>query len=52
MVVGGTSPVTAGAVQPFVLIALMAVQAVAVAVVPELVARGRITRAVPAPAVP
>ncbi|WP_245796065.1 ABC transporter permease [Actinacidiphila alni] len=44
MLLGGASPVTAGAVQFFVLIALMAVQAVAVSVVLELVARGRITR--------
>jgi putative ABC transport system permease protein len=52
MLLGGASPVSAGAVQFFVLIALMAVQAVAVAVVLELVTRGRITRprlAVPAP---
>lgn len=44
MLLGGASPVRAGAVQLFVLIALMAVQAVAVAVVLELVARGHITR--------
>ena len=50
MLLGGASPVTAGAVQLFVLIALLAVQAVSVAVVLELVARGLITRAVPAPA--
>ncbi len=49
MLLGGASPVSAGAVQFFVLIALMAVQAVAVAVVLELVARGRITRAVKTP---
>ncbi|MEU6848785.1 ABC transporter permease [Actinacidiphila alni] len=48
MLLGGASPVTAGAVQLFVLIALMAVQAVAVSVVLELVARGRITRTEPA----
>jgi putative ABC transport system permease protein len=36
--------VLAGAVQLFVLVALCAVQAVAVAVVLELVARGRLNR--------
>lgn len=45
MLLGGASPVMAGAVQLFVLVALMAVQAVAVAVVLELVARGRLHRA-------
>ncbi|MFG2221990.1 ABC transporter permease [Streptomyces sp. NPDC048644] len=44
MLLGGASPVQAGAVQLFVLVALMAVQAVAVSVVLELVARGRIHR--------
>lgn len=44
MLLGGASPVEAGAVQLFVLVALMAVQAVAVAVVLELVARGRVHR--------
>ncbi|MEU9618178.1 MULTISPECIES: ABC transporter permease [unclassified Streptomyces] len=44
MLLGGASPVQAGAVQLFVLVALMAVQAVAVAVVLELVARGRLHR--------
>ncbi|MGK5628239.1 ABC transporter permease [Streptomyces sp. URMC 123] len=44
MLLGGASPVMAGAVQLFVLVALMAVQAVAVAVVLELVARGRLHR--------
>ncbi|MGX2998532.1 ABC transporter permease [Streptomyces sp. JNUCC 64] len=44
MLLGGASPVLAGAVQLFVLIALMAVQAVAVAVTVELVARGRLRR--------
>lgn len=37
---GGASPVAAGAVQLFVLVALIAVQAVAVAVVLELIAPG------------
>ena len=44
MLIGGASPLLAGAVQLFVLVALLAVQAVAVTVVLELVARGRITR--------
>ncbi|ALC23458.1 ABC transporter permease [Streptomyces pristinaespiralis] len=44
MLLGGASPVEAGAVQLFVLVALMAVQAVAVALVVELVARGRLHR--------
>ncbi|MET9297374.1 ABC transporter permease [Streptomyces sp. NPDC003077] len=44
MLLGGASPVQAGAVQLFVLVALLAVQAVAVSVVLELVARGRIHR--------
>lgn len=43
MLLGGASPLTAGAVQLFVLVALMAVQAVAVATTLELIARGRIT---------
>ncbi|WP_149183362.1 ABC transporter permease [Streptomyces sp. TRM49041] len=44
MLLGGASPLQAGAVQLFVLVALMAVQGVAVAVVLELVARGRLHR--------
>ncbi|MFJ2114167.1 MULTISPECIES: ABC transporter permease [unclassified Streptomyces] len=44
MLLGGASPVLAGAVQLFVLVALMAVQAVAVTVVLELVTRGRLHR--------
>jgi len=44
MLLGGASPVEAGAVQLFVLVALMLVQTVAVAVVLELVARGRLHR--------
>ncbi|MEU1618751.1 ABC transporter permease [Streptomyces sp. NPDC005722] len=43
MLLGGADPVTAGAVQLFVLIALMAVQAVAVATTLELIARARLT---------
>jgi putative ABC transport system permease protein len=52
LLLGGSSPVTAGAVQLFVLIALMAVQALSIAVVLELIARGRITRVAPEPAGP
>ncbi|MFE2289699.1 ABC transporter permease [Streptomyces sp. NPDC059452] len=44
MLLGGASPVEAGAVQLFVLVALMAVQVVAVAAVLELVARGLLHR--------
>ncbi|OII59500.1 ABC transporter permease [Streptomyces sp. CC53] len=47
MLLGGASPWQAGAVQLFVLVGLMAVQAVAVAVVLELVARGRLHRQEP-----
>ncbi|WP_371933756.1 ABC transporter permease [Streptomyces castrisilvae] len=43
MLLGGADVLTAGAVQLFVLIALMAVQALAVTVTLELVARARIT---------
>ncbi|GAA3065682.1 hypothetical protein GCM10020000_56940 [Streptomyces olivoverticillatus] len=44
MLLGGASPLLAGVVQLFVLVALLAVQAVAVAVVLELVARGLLYR--------
>ncbi|MCQ4212790.1 ABC transporter permease [Streptomyces longispororuber] len=44
MLLGGASPVMAGAVQLFVLVALMAVQAIAVATTVELVAWGRLHR--------
>lgn len=44
MLLAGASPLLAGAVQLFVLVALLAVEAVAVAVVLELVARDRINR--------
>ncbi|WKX70108.1 ABC transporter permease [Streptomyces sp. XD-27] len=44
MLLGGASPVLAGVVQLFVLVALMAVTAVAVTAVLELVARGRLHR--------
>ncbi|MFF4786920.1 ABC transporter permease [Streptomyces griseorubiginosus] len=47
MLMAGASPVMAGAVQLFVLIALMAVQSVAVAVTLELVARDRLHRPLP-----
>jgi putative ABC transport system permease protein len=41
LLLAGASPVSAGAVQVFVLVALLAVEAVAVVVVTEMVARGR-----------
>ncbi|WJE00891.1 ABC transporter permease [Streptomyces antimycoticus] len=44
MLLGGASPLMAGAVQLFVLISLMAVQAIAVAVIVELIARRRLFR--------
>ncbi|MGW1076705.1 ABC transporter permease [Streptomyces sp. NPDC002537] len=44
MLLGGASPLLAGAVQLFVLVALLAVQAAAVAVVLELIARGLLHR--------
>ncbi|EFG64514.1 ABC transporter permease, partial [Streptomyces sp. SPB074] len=44
VLLGGASPLAAGAVQLFVLVALMAVQSLAVSVTVELVARGRINR--------
>ncbi|MEU0947505.1 ABC transporter permease [Streptomyces canus] len=44
MLLGGASPLIAGAVQLFVLIALMAVQAVSVAMTVELIARNRLNR--------
>ncbi|CAL9352273.1 putative iron export permease protein FetB [Streptomyces sp. enrichment culture] len=47
MLLGGASPLLAGAVQLFVLVALLAVEAVAVAVVLELVVRDRISRPSP-----
>jgi putative ABC transport system permease protein len=46
MLLGGASPVVAGAVQLFVLVALLAVEAVAIVVVLELVGRGLIRRPV------
>jgi putative ABC transport system permease protein len=44
MLLGGASPVAAGAVQLFVLIALLAVEAVAIVISIELAARGRLSR--------
>ncbi len=44
MLLGGASPVDAGAVQLFVLIALLATEAVAVAVILECIARGLVAR--------
>ncbi|MER5224568.1 ABC transporter permease [Streptomyces flaveus] len=44
MLLGGASPLMAGAVQLFVLVALLAVEAAAIAVVLELVARNKISR--------
>ncbi|GAB2977820.1 ABC transporter permease [Streptomyces pseudoechinosporeus] len=44
MLLGGASPLLAGAVQLFVLVALLAVEAAAIAVVLELVARNKISR--------
>ncbi|MFV6029077.1 ABC transporter permease [Streptomyces sp. NPDC056264] len=45
MLLGGASPLHAGAAQLFVLVALLLVQAVATAVTLELVTRGRLARA-------
>jgi putative ABC transport system permease protein len=42
MLLGGASPIAAGAVQLFVLVALLAVETIAVVLVLELIARGRI----------
>lgn len=47
MLLGGASPIAAGAVQLFVLIALLAVESIAVLATIELVARGRIAPAPP-----
>ncbi|MER6999675.1 ABC transporter permease [Streptomyces sp. NPDC000410] len=52
MLLGGASPLEAGAVQLFVLVGLMAVQVVAVALVLELVARGLVHREEPQAAPP
>lgn len=42
MLIGGASPVAAGAVQLFVLIALLAVETIAIVIITELVAQGHI----------
>ncbi|MBB5787748.1 ABC transporter permease [Jiangella mangrovi] len=44
MLIGGADPIQAGAVQLFVLVALLAIEAIAVALTIELVARGVIVR--------
>ncbi|MFB7087244.1 ABC transporter permease [Streptomyces sp. NPDC056296] len=44
MLLGGASPLPAGAVQLFVLVALLAVEAVAIAVVLEMVARDKMSK--------
>ncbi len=44
MLIGGADPIQAGAVQLFVLVALLAIEAIAVALTIELVARGMIVR--------
>jgi putative ABC transport system permease protein len=44
MLIGGADPIQAGAVQLFVLVALMAIEAIAVALTIELVVRGVIVR--------
>lgn len=44
MLLGGAGPLQAGAVQLFVLVGLLAVEAVAIAAVLEIVARGLVTR--------
>lgn len=46
MLLGGASPVAAGAVQLFVLIALLAVEAIAIVLTIELAARGRFSQPV------
>ncbi|MCX4685319.1 ABC transporter permease [Kitasatospora purpeofusca] len=52
MLLGGASPVQAGTVQLFVLVALLAVESTAVVVVLELVGRGLVRVAGPAASVP
>ncbi len=47
MLLGGASPLAAGAVQLLVLVALLAVQTIAVVLILELLARGRIRPTVP-----
>ncbi len=50
VLLGGASPIQAGAAQLLILVALLAVEAVAVAATVELVARGRLRAATPEPA--
>ncbi|RKF23995.1 ABC transporter permease [Micromonospora globbae] len=50
VLLGGASPVEAGVTQLFVLVGLLAVEAVAVVITVELVARGRLRPAEPIPA--
>jgi UDP-glucose/iron transport system permease protein len=45
MLLGGATPVQAGVIQLYVLVALLAVESVAILVVLEIVARGLLTRA-------
>ncbi len=52
MLLGGASPVQAGAVQLFVLVALLAVESTAVVVVLELVGRGLVRVSAPAASAP
>jgi putative ABC transport system permease protein len=49
VLLGGAGPIQAGATQLVVLIALLTVEAVAVLITVELVAAGRLNRAVPSP---
>ncbi|GAA0536210.1 hypothetical protein GCM10009545_43650 [Saccharopolyspora thermophila] len=44
MLLGGASPLQAGIVQLYVLVALLAVESVSILVVREIVARGLLTR--------
>ncbi len=52
LILAGASPVAAGAVQLFVLVALLAVEAIAIVLITELIARGCIDAAPPPPAKP
>jgi putative ABC transport system permease protein len=47
LLLGGASPLAAGAVQLFVLVALLAVEAIAIVLITELIARGHIQPAPP-----
>ncbi|SDZ34135.1 putative ABC transport system permease protein [Saccharopolyspora shandongensis] len=44
MLLGGASPIQAGIVQLYVLVALLAVESVAILIVLEIIARGLLTR--------